>query len=56
MKQKKYIKPQTKVRKLRIALLNDVSGPDAPWGAKQNSISSDIEFQEGVDEINKMFE
>lgn len=56
MKQKKYIKPQTKVRRLRIALLNDVSGSNQPWGAKQNSFSSDMDFREGVEELDRMFE
>lgn len=56
MTHKKYIKPQTKVRTLRFTLLHEISGGGQSWGAKQNSFSSDIEFNESVDEINKMFE
>lgn len=57
MKQRKYIRPQTKVRILRFTLLNDVSTPDAGWGnAKRNSFQSDFEIQLGIDELDKMFE
>lgn len=57
MKQRKYIRPQTKVRTLRFTLLNDVSTPDAGWGnAKRNSFQSDFEIQLGIDELDKMFE
>lgn len=56
MTQKRYEKPAVRVRQLQIALLNTVSGPDMPWGAKQNSISPSLEVEEGVNELNRMFE
>lgn len=56
MRQRKYIKPKMKVRTLRIALLNDVSGPDMPFEAKRNSFSTDIDVQQGVEELDRMFE
>lgn len=56
MRQRKYIKPQTKVKKLKITLLNTISGGDVPWdNAKRNNIS-DFEIQEGIDELDQMFE
>lgn len=56
MKQREYIKPKMKVREMRLMLMNDVSVPNMPWGAKENSRFSDYDVQQGVDELDRMFE
>ena len=59
MKQREYIKPKMKVKVLRVTLLsgsNTADGPGQDWEAKRNGIYSTTEFQEYVDELNRMFE
>ena len=56
MRQRKYIRPQTKVRTLHFTLLNDISVPGAGWDDAKQNVITDYEIQSGVDELNLMFE
>lgn len=64
MKQERYIKPMLKVRGMQLTsfMANTVGAPDMPWEeenqAKYNDFfePSSLEIQEGVNELDKMFE
>lgn len=58
MKQERYIKPMIRVKEMRVALLETISGGNQSWDAKQGDFfeSSYLEIEQGAEEIEKMFE